>query len=302
MLGYRDTDMNNSVVSNAIGGLDKILSVGRDALWEISRDMFVGGGDDNEPVGGFADPEAALGGSLEELYDILLVVLEAAELPATKTALVKKWPEFGKATKGLRHTYTDHEFEYCRSDAFDYLDRLVKALRMTVVSDLTSEEAWTLRRLEAMLNDTDNLLHRKKFAPANEIQLQNFMHDYLRACFPDFRHNPKIGGSIKNFIPDCGIASVNAAIEFKIAHTEQQAIAAFTGVVEDVGGYKGSKEWTRFYAVMYQAKPFISKSQLDSDMKRIKAATWKAILLHGQTAPKVRRKFMAPASTRRKKA
>ena len=69
------------------------------------------------------------------------------------------------------------------------------------------------------------------------------MHDYLRACFPDFRHNPKIGGSIKNFIFDCGIASVNAAIEFKIAHTEQQAIAAFTGVVEDVGGYKGSKEW-----------------------------------------------------------
>ena len=93
----------------------------------------------------------------------------------------------------------------------------------------------------------------------------------------------------------------NAAIEFKIAHTEQQAVAAFTGVVEDVGGYKGSKDWTRFYAVMYQAKPFISKSQLDSDMKRIKAATWKAILWHGRTAPKVRRKFMAPASARRKK-
>ena len=37
--------------------------------------------------------------------------------PPLKTALVKKWPEFGKATKGLRHTYTDHEFEYCRSDA-----------------------------------------------------------------------------------------------------------------------------------------------------------------------------------------
>jgi hypothetical protein len=32
-----------------------------------------------------------------------------------------------------------------------------------------------------------------------------------------------------------------------------------------------------------------------------KAATWKAILLHGQTAPKVGRKFMARASVRRRK-
>jgi hypothetical protein len=44
---------------------------------------------------------------------------------------------------------------------------------------------------------------------------------------------------------------------------------------------------------MYQAKPFILKSHLQSDMKRIKAATWKAVLLNGDTNPKakaVRRK------------
>ncbi len=34
---------------------------------------------------------------------------------------------------------------------------------------------------------------------------------------------------------------------------------------------------------MYQAKPFLLKSHLQSDMTRIKAATWKAILVHGDT-------------------
>src|SRR5437762_3134978 len=60
--------------------------------------------------------------------------------------------------------------------------------------------------------------------------------DYLSACFPDFRLNPPIGGTIKNFKPDCGIASVGAAIEFKLAHTKQQAIVSFTSVVEDTDG------------------------------------------------------------------
>ncbi len=55
------------------------------------------------------------------------------------------------------------------------------------------------QRLEEMLRDTDNLVHRRKKAPANEINLQAIMHDYLKACFPSFVSNPQIGGSIKNF-------------------------------------------------------------------------------------------------------
>jgi hypothetical protein len=35
--------------------------------------------------------------------------------------------------------------------------------------------------------------------------------------------------------------------------------------------------------VIYQARPFISKSQLEYDMKRIGAMTWKAILVNNPT-------------------
>jgi hypothetical protein len=275
-----EKSVDNLVVNNAIGALDKLLSQARRALWEIGRETFVSYDQDNS---GFEDPHAALAETLEELHDILLVILEAAQMPEAKASLVNAWRKFESDKDGLAHTHIDHQFGYCGSPAFTFLERLIAALRMTVSEQITSEQAWTLARLEAMLNDTNGLVHRRGKPPANELELQAIMHDYLSASFPDFRKDPHIGGSIKNFKPDCGIDSVGAAIEFKIAHTKAQAIVAFGGVVEDTGGYKGSKDWTRFYGVMYQAKPFILKSHLQSDMKRIGAATWKAILVNGAT-------------------
>jgi hypothetical protein len=177
----------------------------------------------------------------------------------------------------------------CDPTAYTHLERPVRSLRMTISQEITSEQSWTLARLEAMLNDAPGLVHRRQKKLTKEIDLQEVMHDYLEVCFPDFRENPPIGGTI-NFVLDCGIASVGAAIEFKLAHTKQEAVTRFTGIVKDVGGYKGSKDWTRFYAVMYQAQPFILKSQLESDLKRIKAATWKAILVNGDTHPKPKAK------------
>jgi hypothetical protein len=282
--------MDSLIVKNAIGGLDKILSQARRALWEVGREIYVGYDEEAEDQGGYADPRGALGANLEELHHILLVVLEAAQMPEARASLVKAWPKFTSVKDGLRHADEDHEYQDCTSPAFTFVERLIKALRMTVSQQITSEQAWTLARLEAMLEDTPGLVHRQDAPPADEADLQAIMHDYLSAAFPDFRKNPQIGGSIKNFVPDCGIASVGAAIEFKIAHTKKKAVTAFTGVVEDTGGYKGSKDWTRFYAVMYQAKPFILKSHLQSDMKRIGAATWKAILVNGATKPSARKK------------
>ena len=281
--------MDHLVISNAIGGLDKLVSQARRALWEIGRDLYIGG-DEYDNQGSYADPHAALGGTLEELYDILLIVLEAGQMPEVRCAMVRDWVKFTAAKGGLSRTEEDHEFQDCVSPAFNYVERIVKALRMTVSSQITSEQAWTLSRLEAMLWDTTALVHRRGKPPAKEADLEKIMHDYLSACFPDFDKDPKIGGTIKNFEPDCGIRSIGAAIEFKLAHTKEQATTSFTGIVEDVGGYKGSKQWTRFYAVMYQAKPFILKSHLESDMKRIGTATWRAILVNGATKPRLRKK------------
>ena len=150
-------------------------------------------------------------------------------------------------------------------------------------NEIPSEEAWTLNRLEGMLEDTAVLVRRRGTAPAKEKELQDIMHDYLRACFPDFIRNLSIVGALKTFKPDCGISSVRAAIEFKIVRSETDVKTAFSGIAEDASGYKGSKDWTRFYAVIYQAEPFMSVRRLRHDLKRIGATTWTAYVVNGRT-------------------
>jgi len=276
--------MDITVVKNAVGSLDKLLSKAREALWDIEKEVFGDPGDGQ--AGGYADPHAAMKAFLEELHDVLLVVLEAADMPETRAALIDGWREF---SKGLADTSDNDEFQFCESPALTFLGRVIQGLRMTVSEAISSEEAWTLSRLEAMLRDTAALVHGRKAAPENETELQDIMHDYLGACFPDFTKYPSIGGTLKNFKPDCGIASVGAAIEFKIVHNKDQVATAFSGVAEDTAGYKGSKDWTRFYAVIYQAEPFMLESHLRSDLKRIGAATWTPIVVNGPTAKKASR-------------
>jgi len=278
--------MDKQVVSNALGGIDAILSKARRALRELIYETF-GGGDD---LGSYESPVDALVYHFDQLYAHLLIVLEAAEMPDARADLIARWAEFKNQEDGLRHTDQFVNFDHLTSPVIEYLDNLVSALRMTVSNHMTSEEAWELARLEMILESGSALVHRRNKAPANEREFQEIMQDYLSACFSDFDSSPKIPGTIKHFKPDCGIINIQAAIEFKIAHTEEEAKVAFSGVIEDTAGYKGSREWTRFYAVIYQAHPFLPKGHMKSDMKRVGALTWTPILLNGKTTHKTKKK------------
>lgn len=274
--------MDTKVVQNALGGIETILSKAKRALREVIYEEF-GGSDD---LGSYESPRDAMVFHFDQMYDHLLVILEAAEMPEARANLIERWAEFKKLDGGLRHTEQFGDFDHLTSPVIQFLDHLVSALRMTVSNEITSEEAWTLTRLETMLKDTDVLVHRRNKIIGDEMDLQEVMHDYLKACFRSFVHNPQIGGTVKNFKPDCGIKDIGAAIEFKIAHTKEEAVKAFSGVVEDSAGYKGSKDWTKFFAVFYQAEPFLPRADVESDLKRIGAASWKAILVNGKTSRK----------------
>src|SRR5580704_4478793 len=93
--------MDKIVVKNAIGSLDKLLSRAKRALSEIEQDRF--GITDYLEVGGFLNPEAVLGDTLEEIHDILLIVLEAARMPEARASLIEMWPKFTSEKDGLQH-------------------------------------------------------------------------------------------------------------------------------------------------------------------------------------------------------
>jgi methenyltetrahydromethanopterin cyclohydrolase len=75
--------VNVAVVKNAIGPLDKLRSKAQAALWQVEVEIYghPGYGPDR---GTYEHPRAAMSAYLAELHDILLVVLEATEMPDTR--------------------------------------------------------------------------------------------------------------------------------------------------------------------------------------------------------------------------
>jgi hypothetical protein len=174
--------MRVAIMKTAVGSLDKLLSEAKQALRAVESELF------NGDSLGYENPSAALKWCIEELHVALSVVLEAADMPGARASLNEAMKKF--IAKGLDHIVSDPEYYICESPALTYLERVIKALRMTVSESLSSEEGWVLSRLEAMLHDTAGLVRRRKAAPAKESELQEIMHDYLSASFPDFVKTP----------------------------------------------------------------------------------------------------------------
>ena len=94
--------MNSVVTRAALSDVAVRLEKAREAKDQIGRET--GGGPSG---GGYEYPEAALAHYLGEVYQMLLVVLEAAELPATRSHLVEQWGTLSSAEttylEGIRH-------------------------------------------------------------------------------------------------------------------------------------------------------------------------------------------------------
>ena len=172
--------MEITVVNNAIGSLTKLLGKAKEALFDIERHEFGVSAYGEGP--GYEDPRGALKRFLEELQDVLLVVLEAANMPQTRSMLVKAWSEFAK-DNGLEKTNDYHQYDSSESPALTFLERLIDGLRISVSNEIPSEDASTLNRLEAMLDDTAALVHRRNPPPAKEADVQK-NHARLSQCVP----------------------------------------------------------------------------------------------------------------------
>jgi hypothetical protein len=243
----------------------------------------------------YADPEAALGGNLDDLFHTLLIVLDAAEMNASRATLLADIETMKKKPGGLQKVLDDDFGGYTYSPGLDYLRRFVKGLRLcTSQAPKVSE----FSRLEDMLRLTAVLVHRRKEVISGELHLQSIIHDYLKASFPSFTTIVVIQKELKIFKPDCGVTDVNTAVEFKIIENEQEVATAISGVIEDIGGYRGSKEWTRFFSVFYQKHPFMNESQARRVIERAGGDNWTPIVVNGILERKKRGKKKTPDQSR----
>ena len=286
--------MREKILENSLLELQLEMGRARDALTQIEADHY-GYPEYLEPLIYEHSAEEALASHLNRLKEMLMVVLDAEEMASTRSTLDRKWKEFLKDERGLKAIADDDERETSHSLPLEYLELLLKSLHICLDKRAPSAQAAELERLEWILEATAMLVHRRGDFPSAELKLQPIMHDYLFAAFPDFIARVRIPGRIKNFEPDCGILGLEAAIEFKIVHTHEDVARAISGVIEDIGGYRGSKDWTRFYSVFYQAHPFMTTSQVKKEIERAGGTTWRPIVVNGLTSPK------APSETRTRK-
>lgn len=228
---------------------------------------------------------------LQELYVSTTFALEALGLHRTREQLVVSWKRVEGA---LRETSWIHEVDALESEPLTLLLNYVDSIRMLSSSATSPVEVSELERLENMLRDTAVLVARRRIVPRREADVQLVMHDYLRAAFVDFSPKPHVAGNVKNFNPDGGVRSLNAAMEFKFADSEADLKARISEIFEDMGGYSGSKDWTRFYAVIYMTGPFESEARFRDDIRRTGSTQWKVILVNGSgsRAQKARRPKM----------
>lgn len=277
--------MDIEAVRNALPLLDSYLGRASDALTQIEAETF-GDPSYGEPIG-YSDPHAALAGNLDDLKETVALVFDAAGMQASIKPLLTAWATFKQRKDGLSRIDEDQEGQYSYSAPLDHMRRLVQALRSCTEDGPTVGE---LKRLEDMLRRTHVLVHRRKVVPTRELDIQPVMHDYLGAAFLSFTDQVKIPKRLTVFKPDAGIIDLGAAIEFKFVRREADVAVALRGVVEDIGGYQGSKDWNRFYSVFYLAKPFMSEDEALRDIKQSGGGRWSAIVVNGPAEVKHQKK------------
>lgn len=275
--------MDKEAVRNALSLLEGALAQATDALSQLEAEAFGAPDYETEPIG-FESPSDALGSLLDDLKESTAIILDAAGMQATIVSLNNAWTKFKADKDGLKATKKDRDSDYIYSLPLTYMRRLVTALRSCTEDGPTVGE---LKRLEEMLRRTHVLVHDRKEIPKKEHDVQKVMHDYLKAAFLSFTSDARIHKRLKAFKPDCGVVDLGAAVEFKIVHDRAGVATAISGVIEDIGGYHGSRQWTRFYSVFYLSKPFMSEAEVQRDIDRSGGGgRWTAIVVNGATKPK----------------
>lgn len=211
-------------------------------------------------------------------------------MPQTRERLLQDWQAFSKQPGGVGKTTLHARYDYLESKPLTHLETIVDGLRVASGQGVKPPEAFELSKLESILRRTGVLLRNRGIKPQGEVDIQTVMHDYLGAFFAEYRHPIHITGIIRNFQPDGGIRNLQAAIEFKYATSKAEVATALTGIFEDISGYKGSRDWTRFYTLVYQTQPFEAEDRFTAEMTRAGAYSWTPIIVTGSGKRHQRRK------------
>jgi len=114
--------------------------------------------------------------------------------------------------------------------------------------------------------------------PIKEKDIQDVMDDYLGACFLAITPNkPSCPGSSRTSTPTVG-QELREAVEFKFVTSGIEMKPNAVRIIEGHRqGIAGSKDWTKFYSVIYQTAPFASGAHFRAELN---ARRWSSVDSH----------------------
>jgi hypothetical protein len=193
--------MKTSPIKAALSDLEQELESARSARRQIETAHT---GEISAYTSVWEAPEEAFCWVLNNIYDTILVVLEAAELHQTRQRVMDQLVAFEK-DGGMGKTRRHPEYDYLESKPFEYAERAINNLRILASKGLNPGHSYELAMLETILRRTPVLLKKRTVHPQSEQDIKVVMQDYLEAYFIEYKRTVNIPGVIRDFRPDGGV-------------------------------------------------------------------------------------------------
>jgi hypothetical protein len=240
---------------------------------------------------------------LESLGRQLPVLLDLMGMGNTRQWFLDSWRPF-IGNLGATEAIDIGEEVVLHSQPLQLIDEILHVVGACLEDALGNEPA-DIRTLEYVLRSTPQILKAREIIPAKESDVQRALHDHLENTFPEYSRDVRLPKGLKNFVPDGAIGPLQVLIEVKFVDSQRELAQIFSGIMEDLSGYGGSKDWTRFYSVIYQTEPFVNETRFDRSLRLSgNAGSWKPIVVVGpggrSKVPK-RRNVEAPSPDLKRK-
>jgi REase_DpnII-MboI len=230
-----------------------------------------------------------LSSSLEALGRQLPVLLDLMGMNDTRQIFLDSWEAF-VADLGATVAIDDGVNVFLDSRPLQLVDEILQVIGAGSKGVL-GEDSADIRTLEYILRSTQQILEARGVVPTKELDIKRVLHDHLESTFPDYSREIKLPKGLKSFVPDGAIPSLEVLIEVKFVDSKRKMAPIFSGIMEDLSGYGGSRDWTRYYSVVYQTEPFVNEIRFDRSLRLSgNAGSWKPIVVVGpggrSTAPR----------------
>jgi len=208
--------------------------------------------------------------------------LREVRILCERLGLLQLLAAFTAECAALGGDYGGHELDDDEFEPYSPHLRLAYAYMRSIQGLLDPTHLGGLDVFRTVLENSAQIISDAGLQPRNEAKVRAAIVKILKYGFRQVEREIKTPKEFKTYQIDLGIRSLRAAAEYKFIDSEADAKAAMDGIYADMHGYGGTQNWSHFFAVLYQTKPFITQAKTDHEMQIVRAdRSWAAIIVTG---------------------